>query len=262
MEGLYLAMGAGVLALLFAVFLGRRVLVNEEGTLLMQEIGAAIQEGANAFLKREYTVLAFFVIIIAGILLALGLTRDEQDPSVAYAYLVGAISSALAGFIGMRIAVKANMRTAAAARTSLNKALRIAFSSGGVMGITVVGIGILGASILWIVFEDPAIVAGFSFGASSIALFARVGGGIYTKAADVGGDLAGKVEAASLRTTPATPLSSRTTSATTSATSRGWAPTSSNRTSARSSRRWPSRPRPRSTAGRLSATALPSCCPS
>ncbi len=195
MEGLYLAMGAGVLALLFAVFLGRRVLVNEEGTLLMQEIGAAIQEGANAFLKREYTVLAFFVIVIAGILLALGLTRDEQDPSVAYAYLVGAISSALAGFIGMRIAVKANMRTAAAARTSLNKALRVAFSSGGVMGITVVGIGILGASILWVVFEDPAIVAGFSFGASSIALFARVGGGIYTKAADVGGDLAGKVEA-------------------------------------------------------------------
>ena len=195
MEGLYLAMGAGVLALLFAVFLGRRVLVNEEGTPLMQEIGAAIQEGANAFLKREYTVLAFFVIVIAGILLALGLTRDEQDPSVAYAYLVGAISSALAGFIGMRIAVKANMRTAAAARTSLNKALRVAFSSGGVMGITVVGIGILGATILWIVFEDPAIVAGFSFGASSIALFARVGGGIYTKAADVGGDLAGKVEA-------------------------------------------------------------------
>ena len=195
MEGLYLAMGAGVLALLFAVFLARRVLVTEEGTALMQEIGAAIQEGANAFLKREYTVLAFFVVVIAGILLALGLTRDEQDPSVAYAYLVGAISSALAGFIGMRIAVKSNMRTAAAARTSLNKALRIAFSSGGVMGITVVGIGILGASILWVVFEDPAIVAGFSFGASSIALFARVGGGIYTKAADVGGDLAGKVEA-------------------------------------------------------------------
>ena len=195
MEGLYLAMGAGVLALLFAVFLGRRVLVIEEGTPLMQEIGAAIQEGSNAFLKREYTVLAFFVIVIAGILLALGLARDEQEPSVAYAYLVGAISSALAGFIGMRIAVKANMRTAAAARTSLNKALRVAFSSGGVMGITVVGIGILGATILWIVFEDPAIVAGFSFGASSIALFARVGGGIYTKAADVGGDLAGKVEA-------------------------------------------------------------------
>ena len=108
---------------------------------------------------------------------------------------MGAISSALAGFIGMRIAVKSNMRTASAARTGLNRALRVAFSSGGVMGITVVGIGLLGAVILWMVFGDKDIVAGFSFGASSIALFARVGGGIYTKAADVGGDLAGKVEA-------------------------------------------------------------------
>ena len=113
----------------------------------------------------------------------------------AVSYLAGAIASGVTGFIGMRIAVKSNMRTAAAARDSLNRALRIAFSSGGVMGITVVGIGILGSVILWLIFADPNIVAGFSFGASSIALFARVGGGIYTKAADVGGDLAGKVEA-------------------------------------------------------------------
>ena len=161
----------------------------------MKEIGAAIQEGANAFLKREYTVLAGFVVIVFIVLLVLGLVRDEQDEMTAVAYLVGAVSSAVAGFIGMRIAVKSNMRTAAAARTGLNRALRVAFSSGGVMGITVVGIGLLGAVILWIIFEDPNIVAGFSFGASSIALFARVGGGIYTKAADVGGDLAGKVEA-------------------------------------------------------------------
>ncbi|MEE8518764.1 MAG: sodium-translocating pyrophosphatase [Dehalococcoidia bacterium] len=195
MEGLYLAIGAGAIALLFAIFLATRVLKAEEGTELMQEIGAAIQEGSNAFLKREYSVLAIFVVIVFGILLALGLAREEQDPETAYAYVVGALASGLTGVVGMRIAVKSNMRTAAAARDGLNKALRIAFSSGGVMGISVVGIGILGASILWIIFEDPTIVAGFSFGASSIALFARVGGGIYTKAADVGGDLAGKIEA-------------------------------------------------------------------
>jgi K(+)-stimulated pyrophosphate-energized sodium pump len=195
MEGLYLAIGAGVLALLFAIFLAMRVLKAEEGTELMQEIGAAIQEGSNAFLKREYTVLTGFVVIVFGVLLALGLTLKDHEPETAYAYVIGAIASGVTGLIGMRIAVKANMRTAAAARESLNSALRIAFSSGGVMGISVVGIGILGSSILWIIFADPKIVAGFSFGASSIALFARVGGGIYTKAADVGGDLAGKVEA-------------------------------------------------------------------
>ena len=195
MEGLILAIVAGAVALIFAVFLAMRVLRADEGNDRMKEIGAAIQEGANAFLKREYTVLAGFVVIVFVVLLVLGIVRDEQEEMTAVAYLVGAVSSAVAGFIGMRIAVKSNMRTAAAARTSLNGALRVAFSSGGVMGITVVGIGILGAVILWMVFEDPNIVAGFSFGASSIALFARVGGGIYTKAADVGGDLAGKVEA-------------------------------------------------------------------
>ena len=195
MSGIILAIAAGALALLFAGFLAMRVLKHEEGTELMQEIGAAIQEGANAFLKREYTVLAGFVIIVFIVLLVLGFVREAQEPEVAYAYLVGALASALTGFAGMRIAVKSNMRTAAAARDGLNRALRVAFSSGGVMGMSVVGIGIIGASILWLIFEDPAIVAGFSFGASSIALFARVGGGIYTKAADVGGDLAGKVEA-------------------------------------------------------------------
>jgi K(+)-stimulated pyrophosphate-energized sodium pump len=195
MEGLYAAIGAGVIAMIFAAFLARQVLAAEEGTDLMKEIGAAIQEGSKAFLKREYTFLAIFVVIVFGILLALGFARDEQDPQTAYAYLVGAITSGAAGLIGMQIAVKSNMRTAWAAKTGLNPALRIAFSSGGVMGLTVVGIGIIGATVLWWIFEDPTVVAGFSFGASSIALFARVGGGIYTKAADVGGDLAGKVEA-------------------------------------------------------------------
>ena len=195
MEGLILAIAAGVAALAFAGFLAMRVLAADEGSERMKEIGAAIQEGANAFLRREYTVLAGFVVIVFIVLLVLGIVREEQDEMTAVAYLAGAVASALAGFVGMRIAVKSNMRTAAAARTGLNRALRVAFSSGGVMGVTVVGIGLLGAVILWMIFEDPNIVAGFSFGASSIALFARVGGGIYTKAADVGGDLAGKVEA-------------------------------------------------------------------
>ena len=195
MEGLILAIAAGVAALAFAAFLAARVLRADEGTDRMKEIGAAIQEGANAFLKREYTVLAGFVVIVFAALLILGVVREEQDEMTAVAYLVGAAASALAGFVGMRIAVKSNMRTASAARTGLNRALRVAFSSGGVMGVTVVGVGLLGAVILWMIFADPNIVAGFSFGASSIALFARVGGGIYTKAADVGGDLAGKVEA-------------------------------------------------------------------
>jgi K(+)-stimulated pyrophosphate-energized sodium pump len=195
MEGLYLAIGAGALALVFAIFLARQVLAADPGTELMREIGAAIQEGSAAFLKREYTMLAIFVAAVFAILLVLGFTREEQDPLTAIAYVVGAITSGTAGLIGMQIAVRSNMRTAAAARVGLNPALRVAFSSGGVMGMTVVGIGLVGAAILWIIFRDPAIIAGFSFGASSIALFARVGGGIYTKAADVGGDLAGKVEA-------------------------------------------------------------------
>lgn len=195
MTGLILAIAAGLVALLFAIFLAMQVLKHDEGTELMKEIGAAIQEGANAFLRREYTVLAAFVLVVFVILYVLGAIREEQSTETAIAYIVGALASALTGFIGMRIAVKSNMRTAAAARTGLNKALRVAFSSGGVMGVSVVGIGILGSVLLWITFEDPTIVAGFSFGASSIALFARVGGGIYTKAADVGGDLAGKVEA-------------------------------------------------------------------
>ena len=195
MEGLIFAVVAGAVAVLFAVYLTTRVLAADEGTERMREIGRAVQEGAGAFLRREYTVLAVFVALVFVALLALGLTREEQQPETAIAYVVGAAASGLTGLIGMWIAVRANMRTAAAAQRGLNPALRVAFSSGGVMGISVVGVGILGAVILWLVFEDPEIVAGFSFGASSIALFARVGGGIYTKAADVGADLAGKVEA-------------------------------------------------------------------
>ena len=195
MTGLYLAIGAGVLALLFAIYLTIRVMAEDEGDERIREIGRAIQEGASAFLIREYRVLALFVVIVFIVLLVLGFTVDGQEWQVGIAYLVGAFCSGSTGLIGMRIAVNANMRTAAAATRALNPALRVAFSSGGVMGITVVGVGLLGAMVMWLVFQDPFIVAGFSFGASSIAIFARVGGGIYTKAADVGADLAGKVEA-------------------------------------------------------------------
>jgi len=148
-------------------------------------------------LRREYMVLAPFVIVVAAGLWVLidWWTLDNTVPETAIAYLAGTICSATAGFIGMSVAVRANVRTAAAAMHGLNPALRIAFSSGTVMGITVVGIGLLGVTILYVIFQDITVVAGFGFGASSIALFARVGGGIFTKAADVGSDLVGKIEA-------------------------------------------------------------------
>ncbi|MDP6771011.1 MAG: sodium-translocating pyrophosphatase, partial [Anaerolineales bacterium] len=156
---------------------------------------------AMAFLKREYRVIAIFVVIISLIITffidfdVLGKIGSSRSiPSTAISYLIGAFGSGLCGFIGMNIAVRANTRTTVAAALGLNQGLRVAFNSGAVMGITVVGIGILGVALLYWIFRDASIVAGFGFGASSIALFARVGGGIYTKAADVGADLVGKVE--------------------------------------------------------------------
>ena len=189
MENLYIAIAAGALAILFALFLTRRVLKEDQGNDTMRDIGRAIQEGASAFLGREYRTLGVFVVIVAVILGAF------IDPETAVAYVAGAVCSAGTGYIGMSIAVRANTRTASAAMTGLNPGLRVAFSSGAVMGITVVGISIIGISVLYLVFQDITMVAGFGFGASSIALFARVGGGIFTKAADVGSDIVGKVEA-------------------------------------------------------------------
>jgi len=197
-----LVLGAGALALLFAAYLAFKVNSEDAGNERVQEIGAAIHEGAMAFLNREYKLLAIFVIIITGVL-AIFIDYDVLNkiegsesglPSTAISYILGAIGSALAGFIGMLIAVKSNMRTATAATKGLNPGLRVAFNSGSVMGMTVVGIGITGITILYLVFQDAQIISGFGFGASTIALFARVGGGIYTKAADVGADLVGKVE--------------------------------------------------------------------
>ena len=195
-------MAAGLVALAFAAYLAWKIMQSDEGNEQVRFIGNAIREGAMAFLSREYRLLAIFVVIVFIILWVFidfdVLNKVEGDgdviPGTAISYLVGAIGSGLAGFIGMSIAVRANTRTTVQAQTGLNAALRVAFNSGTVMGVSVVGIGLIGITIVYLIFQDIKLVAGFGFGASSIALFARVGGGIYTKAADVGADLVGKVE--------------------------------------------------------------------
>ena len=192
MESLkFLAPALAVVALLFAFYKIAFVSKQDAGTERMKEIAAAINDGAKAFLFAEYKILAIFVVVL---FIAIGLGLGSWI--TALCFLFGALFSILAGYIGMNVATKANVRTANAARTSgMNKALSIAFSGGSVMGMCVVGLGLLGASVLFLIFEDTSVLFGFSLGASSIALFARVGGGIYTKAADVGADLVGKVEA-------------------------------------------------------------------
>ena len=204
MEILYAAIAAAVIGLLFALYLTLRILKEGQGNERVRFIGQAVQEGANAFLRREYTFLAIFVVAVVVIIAAfidydilgkVNLSEERNVPWTAIAYLVGAVGSALAGYIGMSIAVRANTRTTVKAQEGLNPALRLAFNSGTVMGLSVVGIGLIGVVVLYWVFKDIGVVAGFGMGASSIALFARVGGGIYTKAADVGADLVGKVEA-------------------------------------------------------------------
>ena len=198
MESIIVALAAGVIALAFAAFMAFRVIGADQGNERMREIGDAIRTGASAFLRREYLSLLPFVVVVAVVLGVLDYTVFTHNlgvPATAISYLAGTICSGLAGFVGMNVAVRANIRTAAAAMRGLNPALRVAFSSGTVMGVTVVGIGLLGVTILYLIFQDIGAVAGFGFGASSIALFARVGGGIFTKAADVGSDLVGKVEA-------------------------------------------------------------------
>ena len=199
---LYLSIVAGVIALAFAAYLAWKIMQSDEGSEQVRFIGNAIREGAMAFLSREYRLLAIFVVVVFAILWVFidfdVLDKVEGDgeviPGTAISYLVGAIGSGLAGFIGMSIAVRANTRTTVQAQTGLNAALRVAFNSGTVMGASVVGIGLIGITVVYLIFQDIKLVAGFGFGASSIALFARVGGGIYTKAADVGADLVGKVE--------------------------------------------------------------------
>lgn len=188
-----LAPVVSIIALLFAGHLTRKILKYDVGTEKMSEISDTIKEGAMEFLQSEYRPLTVFVIVVA-IVLAVVL-KDGTGPSMAITFVIGAIFSALAGNIGMRIATSSNARTANATKDDIGSGLTVAFSSGAVMGMCVVGLGLLGISILYMIFGDPNIIFGFGFGASSIALFARVGGGIYTKAADVGADLVGKIEA-------------------------------------------------------------------
>lgn len=203
----YLIPVSGILALLYTFIKSSWVKRQETGTEKMATISAHIQRGAMAFLKAEYKVLSIFVICVA-ILLGITANAETSHWLVSVSFIIGAFCSGLAGFIGMKVATKANVRTTQAARSGLAPGLNIAFAGGSVMGLGVVGLGVLGLGSLFLLFGDMfgtgsyqsvnkvlAVVTGFSFGASSIALFARVGGGIYTKAADVGADLVGKVEA-------------------------------------------------------------------
>jgi K(+)-stimulated pyrophosphate-energized sodium pump len=196
----------GILALLFVFLKNNWVAKQEVGSEKMARIAKNIADGAMSFLKAEYKILSIFVVAVAVLLFFKGSNEEGSNGMVAVSFVVGAICSALAGFIGMRVATKANVRTTQAARTSLGRALEVAFAGGAVMGLGVVGLGVLGLSSLFAIYQNiwPGaenltlvlnVLTGFSMGASSIALFARVGGGIYTKAADVGADLVGKVEA-------------------------------------------------------------------
>ncbi len=178
-----------LLGLAFAGVTAYLIQQKSEGNEKMKEIASAIHEGAMAFMHREYKVLGVFIALV---FVVIGALINWQT---AISFLGGAICSAVAGYIGMKVATKANVRTTEAARNGLDKALSVAFSSGLVMGLSVVGLGLLGLTVTYIVYGDPAVIVGFGFGASSIALFARVGGGIFTKAADVGADLVGKIEA-------------------------------------------------------------------
>src|SRR5579862_4972142 len=208
---IYLVPVTGIIGLLYTIIKFSWVSKQDAGTARMQEISKYIAEGAMAFLRAEWKILSYFVVIGALLLALMGSSNPNSHWSIAIAFIIGAILSATAGYIGMRSATKANVRTAEAARTSLSKALNVAFTGGSVMGLGVAGLAVLGLGGLFIILKSIfapeaavnseemlrtiEVLTGFSLGAESIALFARVGGGIYTKAADVGADLVGKVEA-------------------------------------------------------------------
>ena len=200
MEEWLIAPISALISILVAIYLYYYVKRQKAGTKRMREISGAIQEGANAFLKREYKTLATFVVVVAVLLLIfvpapIWITETRiKNISLALAYMFGSFSSALAGYFGMDVALKANVRTANAARNGLNKAFPVSFRGGAVMGLSVVGLALLGVSIVYGLTGDPEIVLGFSIGASTLTLFAKAGGGIYTKTADVSADLVGKVE--------------------------------------------------------------------
>ena len=208
-NNIIIVIGSGLLALIFAFWKKNWIEAQDEGTDQMKKIGKSIADGAMAFLKAEYKILSVFVIAIAILLGIANANQADSDPLISLSFVVGALASGLAGFVGMKVATKANNRTTNAARKGLASALNVAFSGGSVMGLSVVGLGVLGLGGLFMFYTSANIfgsgkdsiiivlnvISGFSLGASSIALFARVGGGIYTKAADVGADLVGKVEA-------------------------------------------------------------------
>lgn len=185
----WVSLAVGAAALLFVGFLWTSLLRMPAGSERMKEISDAIHEGARAFLLREYRTIAVFAVVL---FVVLGLALSWRT---AVAYLIGALCSVLAGYLGMNAATRANVRTTEAARAGQVQALRVAFSGGSIMGLAVAGLGLIGLAVVFMLFPEPQTITGFSFGASSIALFARVGGGIYTKSADVGADLVGKVEA-------------------------------------------------------------------
>src|SRR6476646_9555431 len=202
----------GVIGLLYTLIKFNWVSKQDPGNQRMQDISRHIAEGAMAFLRAEWKILSYFVVIVAILLAIMATSNSNSHWSIAVSFIVGAVLSATAGYIGMRIATKANVRTAHAARTSLSKALAVSFTGGSVMGLGVAGLAVLGLGGLFLILKSIfvpegaavdgpemlrtiEVLTGFSLGAESIALFARVGGGIYTKAADVGADLVGKVEA-------------------------------------------------------------------
>ena len=200
---IYLVILSGIIALLYSFWKSKWIIRQDEGTDTMKMIGRSIAEGAMSFLKAEYKILSIFVLAVALLLGFVNYGNTDSSVLISLSFVVGALASGLAGFIGMKVATKANNRTTHAARTSLTRGLEVAFVGGSVMGLSVVGLGVIGLGSLFLFYQSHFdniitvlnVISGFSLGASSIALFARVSGGIYTKAADVGADLVGKVEA-------------------------------------------------------------------
>ena len=202
-----IVLAAGIIAMIYAFWKTSWIESQDQGNSKMKSIGSSIAEGAMSFLKAEYRVLAIFVFTVSILLGFANSGRSDSSVLISLSFVVGAVASGFAGYLGMRVATKANNRTTNAARDSLSKALNVAFSGGSVMGLCVVGLGVLGLTSLFLLYTNAYgqdaegmkivlnVISGFSLGASSIALFTRVGGGIYTKAADVGADLVGKVEA-------------------------------------------------------------------
>ncbi|MGH2768736.1 MAG: sodium/proton-translocating pyrophosphatase, partial [Actinomycetota bacterium] len=196
LASLWIILGISLLALAVAAFLVRQVLAQPEGTEKMREIARAIQEGSRAYLRRQFSTLAVFVVLLTFALLLLPAFSVGIRIARSVAFLLGAGFSATIGFVGMTLAVKGNVRVANAARESLKRALTVAFRTGGIAGMFTVGLGLFGATAIILIYKGsaPAVLVGFGFGGALLAMFMRVGGGIFTKAADVGADLVGKVE--------------------------------------------------------------------